>query len=94
MLPDFLAEAIVSGRLFEWIVFLVVLETIFFYWLWRRHRVGLPWRDTIGSFVSGGCLMFAVRAAVLDLPSTEIALWLSLSLIAHLGDLALRFRRR
>jgi hypothetical protein len=94
MLPDFLAAAIASGRLFEWIVFLVILETAFLFWLWRRHGVGLPWRDTIGSFVSGGCLMLAVRAAVLDSPSAEIALWLSLSLVAHLGDMALRFRRR
>jgi hypothetical protein len=38
--------------------------------------------------------MLAVRAAVIDAPSGEIALWLALSLIAHLTDLGLRFRRR
>lgn len=93
MLPDFLAAAIADGRLFEWIVVLVVLEALLLHWLWRRHAVGLAWRDIIGSFVSGGCLMLALRSAVLDAPPVEIALWLALSLVAHLGDLVLRFRR-
>ena len=38
--------------------------------------------------------MLAVRAAVVDAPSAEIAFWLGLSLVAHLADLGLRFRRR
>ena len=94
MLPDFLVAAIESGRLFEWIVLLVILEGLFLHWLWRRRAAGLPWHHLIGSLVSGACLMLAVRAAVLDAPSVEIATWLTLSLIAHLTDLSLRFRRR
>ena len=94
MLPDTLVAAINSGRLFEWIVFLVILEGLLLHWLWRRHAIGLPWHHIIGSFISGACLMLAVRAAVIDAPSAEIALWLALSLIAHLTDLGLRFRRR
>ena len=94
MLPDILVAAINSGRLFEWIVLLVVLEGLLLHWLWRRHAIGLPWHHIIGSFISGACLMLAVRAAVIDAPSGEIALWLALSLIAHLTDLGLRFRRR
>ncbi len=94
MLPDILVAAINSGRLFEWIVFLVILEGLLLHWLWRRHAIGLPWHHIIGSFISGACLMLAVRAAVIDAPSGEIALWLALSLIAHLTDLGLRFRRR
>ncbi len=94
MLPDILVAAINSGRLFEWIVLLVILEGLLLHWLWRRHAIGLPWHHIIGSFISGACLMLAVRAAVIDAPSGEIALWLALSLIAHLTDLGLRFRRR
>ena len=94
MLPDFLVAAIASGRLFEWVVILVILEGLFLHWLWRRYVVGLPWHHFIGSFASGACLMLAVRAAVVDAPSVEIALWLALSLMAHLTDLGLRFRRR
>lgn len=94
MLPDFLQAAIASGRLFEWIVLLVILEGLLLHWLWRRHAVGLPWHHLIGSFISGACLMLAVRAAVLAATSSEIALWLGLSLLAHLTDLGLRFRRR
>lgn len=93
MLPESVTVAIASGRLFEWIVLLVLGEALLLYWLWRRYTVGLPWRDTIGSFASGACLMLAIRAAVLDRSDDEVALWLGLSLIAHLGDLALRFRR-
>ena len=94
MLPNFLVAAIESGRLFEWIVLLVIFEGLLLHWLWRRHALGLPWHHFIGSFVSGACLMLAVRAAVVDSYITEIALWLALSLIAHLTDLGLRFRRR
>ncbi len=94
MLPDILVAAINSGRLFEWIVLLVILEGLLLHWLWRRHAIGLPWHHIIGSFISGACLMLAVRATVIDAPSAEIALWLALSLIAHLTDLGLRFRRR
>ena len=94
MLPDILVAAINSGRLFEWIVFLVILEGLLLHWLWRRHAIGLPWHHIIGSFISGACLMLAVRAAVIDAPSGEIALWLALSLITHLTDLGLRFRSR
>ena len=94
MLPDTLVAAINSGRLFEWIVLLVILEGLLLHWLWRRHAIGLPWHHIIGSFISGACLMLAVRAAVIDAPSAEIALWLALSLISHLTDLGLRFRRR
>ena len=94
MLPDFLVAAIESGRLFEWIVVLVILEGLFLHWLWRRHAVGLPWPQLVGSFTSGACLMLAVRAAVVDASSAEIAFWLGLSLVAHLTDLGLRLRRR
>ncbi len=94
MLPDFLVAAIESGRLFEWIVGLVLLEGLLLHWIWRRHAIGLPWQHLIGSFLSGTCLMFAVRAAVVDAPSVELALWLALSLVAHITDLGLRFRRR
>ena len=94
MLPDFLIAAIESGRLFEWIVLLVILEGLLLHWLWRRRALGLPWHHFLGSFVSGACLMLAVRAAVVDSPIAEIALWLALSLVAHLTDLGLRFRRR
>jgi len=94
MLPDFLVAAIESGRLFEWIVALVLLEGLLLHWIWRRHAIGLPWQHLIGSFLSGACLMLAVRAAVVDAPSVELALWLALSLVAHITDLGLRFRRR
>ena len=53
MLPDFLVAAIESGRLFEWIVALVLLEGLLLHWIWRRHAIGLPWQHLIGSFLSG-----------------------------------------
>lgn len=63
-------------------------------YLWRARGVGVAPRELIGNLVSGACLMLAVRAALLDAPWQQLAAWLLLSLLAHLADLALRWRRR
>lgn len=89
---DILAAAIEEGSLPRWIAALVVLEAIVLVWLWRSRRTGLAPRELLGSLASGAFLMLAVAAALADAPWWDVAGLLALSFVAHLADLALRWR--
>jgi hypothetical protein len=91
---DRLAAAFADGTLLALIALLVLCEAILLIWLWRSRGVGIAPRELLGNLVSGACLMLAVRAALLDAPWRQVAAWLLASLLAHLTDLALRWRRR
>ena len=47
----------------------------------------------IANGLSGICLLLALRAALTDAAPGSVALWLGLSLLAHLGDVGARLRR-
>ena len=87
-----LAALFADGSVLLWIVALVGVEAAVLAWLWYRRQVGFAPSMLWGQLCSGACLMLAVRAAILDHPWTQIALWLFAALIAHIVDLALRFR--
>lgn len=89
-----IAAAFADGSLPGFIAGLVAIEALLLVYLWRVRGVGVAPRELIGNLVSGACLMLAVRAALLDAPWRQLAVWLLLSLLAHLADLALRWRRR
>lgn len=91
---ELLAAAVDSGTLPRVIAGLVVLEAIFLVFLWRSRGIGLAPRAALGSLASGACLMLAVAAALADAPWWDVAALLALSFVAHLADLALRWRRR
>ena len=88
-----LAGAFADGSLLLLIAALVVIEALLLIGLWRARGVGIAPRELLGNLVSGACLMLAVRAALLDAPWQQVAVWLLLSLFAHLADLALRWQR-
>ena len=56
--------------------------------LWRRRAAA----GVVIGLLPGACLLLALRAALTGQGWTWIALWLSLSLPAHLFDLARRLR--
>jgi len=93
-MPDGLASGIASGRIPQLIACFVLLEALLLLWLWRARGVGIAPRALLGSLASGACLMLAIAAAASDAPWQHVALWLLLSLLAHLADLALRWGRR
>ncbi len=87
-----LAARFADGSVLLWIVALVVVEGAVLAWLWVSKRIGWAPRLLFGQLASGASLMLAVRAAILDQPWTQIALWLICALIAHVVDLVLRYR--
>ena len=58
----------------------------------RRTGQGIAPRRLLGNLAAGFFLMLAVRLALSPGMDVAIALCLLLSLFAHLGDLALRWR--
>jgi hypothetical protein len=89
---DWVASGIENGSLPRLIAGLVVLEAILMVWLWRARGLGIAPRAVLGNLVSGACLMLAVGAALADAPWWDVAILLILSLVAHVADLALRWR--
>lgn len=92
MVVDWVASGIENGSLPRLIAGLVVLEAILMVWLWRARGLGIAPRAVLGNLVSGACLMLAVGAALADAPWWDVAILLILSLVAHVADLALRWR--
>jgi hypothetical protein len=83
-----------TGRIIEWIAVLVLIEALALAWLWRARGRGLPPREFLGAMVAGALLMFAVRSALVAAPWIQTAAWLGAALLAHIADLALRWRSR
>jgi hypothetical protein len=48
----------------------------------------------LANLTAGGCLMLAIRAALLDQPWTSPGLFMALALIAHLVDVGSRILGR
>lgn len=89
---DWLATGFASGRLPQLIAALVLLEALWLTWLWRARGVGIAPKAFLGNLASGACLMLAIAAALRDAPWWDVAILLVLSFVAHLADLALRWK--
>ena len=87
-----LAARFADGSLLLAIVALIALEAAVLSWLWYRRRTGLALSEYLGNLVSGGFLMMAVRAALLDQSWMLVAMWLLGALGAHMLDVLLRWR--
>ncbi len=89
---ELLATGFAEGRIPQLIALLVIGEALLLVWLWRARGIGIAPRALLGSLASGAFLMLAIAAALRDAPWWDVAILLLLSLIAHLADLALRWR--
>ena len=90
-------ELVLSGRLIDIILVLVALEAVVFLVLYRllsaAPRLARPHRAVLWpTLLSGALLMLAVRLAVTQVPWTLLVTVLAGAGLAHMLDLALRFR--
>lgn len=85
-----MAEWFESGRIVEWIVAGMVLEALAFAALAARRR-DVPLAGLTLNLAAGACLLLALRAVLAGAAWTGAAAWLSLALVAHVGDLIVRF---
>ncbi len=84
-------ELIASGHVADLILGFMLAEMVMLGWLWRQTGRGIAPLDLAICLLGGAALVLALRAALLGHEWREVALFLCLSLVAHVGDLARRW---
>lgn len=87
------AEWLAPQRLIAIVIGFTLLEGVAL-WLYR-HRTGkgVPGREFVANWVSGLCLMLALRSAVVEAGWVWVAVWMLASGLAHWSDLWMRWER-
>jgi hypothetical protein len=80
-----------NGRIIDCIFLLIVAEVTILILIRKKTGRGLRPVDLILSLLAGVALLFALRAALLGLAWPIVALFLFVSLLAHLTDLSRRW---
>ncbi|MFK7859833.1 MAG: hypothetical protein AB8B64_13480 [Granulosicoccus sp.] len=88
-----LSNVISSGQIVDIMVLFVVIEVITLVVYWRRTGRGVPPLPLLANVGAGGSLMLALGATLKGFEPTVIALCLVSSLVFHLTDLAIRWKR-
>jgi hypothetical protein len=81
-----------NGRLIDGIIALVALEALLLVALRAFFDRGPASASSIANCMSGAGLLLALRAAIADAPFAVIGACLLAALIAHVADLAMRWR--
>lgn len=87
-----MAELFTTPSMVDGLLLFVLLEAVLLYVLQRRTGRGLAPRAILSVLLPGACLMLALRAALADQGGMVLAGWLLAALVAHLADLATRWR--
>jgi hypothetical protein len=82
-----------SGRVVDCILLFMAIESVILIAVHRLSRAGPSPRELVASLSAGVALLLALRAAVVGSHWPLIAFWLGVALIAHLGDLKVRWSR-
>lgn len=82
-----------SGRIVDIMVVFVVIEVIVLIVYWQRTGRGVPTVPLLANVGAGGSLMLALGATLKGFDASIIALCLVSSLVFHLTDLAIRWKR-
>lgn len=84
-------ELFQSGRIADIVAVVIVIEAIMLITVKYLTGHGINSGKVIALLVPGFCLVMALRSVMADEPWYWLALWLTLSLIAHLIDVWLRW---
>ena len=90
---DILSELILSGRIIDIVLGVLILELLFISILYRTKGKGIPPYPLIVNIGAGGSLALAIKAAVTDAGWQWIAAWLIASLVFHVLDISARWQR-
>ena len=82
-----------GGRIVDLIIVLMVCEAALLALLHARSGTGVAPRRLLPNLFAGAFLLLALRAALTGAGYVFIGLWLTLGLVAHLSDLATRWKR-
>lgn len=88
-----MSDLIASGRIVDIVLGFVVLEIALLTVYRRVSGRGIATLDLLFNLLAGVCLLLALRSALVGAAWIWIAVWLSAALLAHVADLARRWRR-
>lgn len=83
-----------SGRIVDLILGLMLLEALVICFLGLALRYRLPVPGLLFNLAAGAALLLALRAVLSNAGWHVVGMWLICALLAHVGDLLLRLRRR
>jgi hypothetical protein len=92
-MSDAFEHLFTNGRIIDLILLMVAAEAILISWLHQRSGRGPALAEIGPTLISGALLLLTVRVALTGAWWGWIALILTLALVSHLIDLALRWRR-
>jgi hypothetical protein len=81
-----------NGRIVDLILALVVVEAIVLLTYRRLTGHGIPAVGLLTNLLAGAFLLMALRSALIESHWASTAAWLAAALIAHIADLAQRWR--
>jgi len=84
-------QLVVSGRIVDLILLLVVLEVVVLGYIRARRGSGIEWRALLPNLLAGASLLLALRAAITGADWPWIAVWLAAAGLAHVADLRVRW---
>jgi hypothetical protein len=88
-----LAELFASGHVVDLIIAFMAIEAVVLL-VWRKRTGGgIAPGPLVASLLAGFFLLLALRSALTGAPWSMAALWLVAALVAHLADLAGRWKR-
>ena len=88
-----MSELFASGRVVDLVLLVLLLEASGLTLYHRRTGRGIALGDLAGTVLAGASLLLALRAALTGSAWPWIAGFLMLALVAHLFDVARRWRR-
>jgi hypothetical protein len=87
-----MADLVASGRMIDLILALVAVEWLVLAAVWRRTGRGIAPLALLANLAAGATLLMAARSALVGADWTVTAAWLAAAGLAHLADLAKRWR--
>ena len=92
-MPAWLQQLVTGGGLVDAIIGITLMEAAGLLIYHHQTKRGLKPRDYLLNMISGLCLMFALRCALLGSTWHFLALWLTGAGLAHVADVFLRLRQ-
>jgi len=89
---SWLVNRVADGTAIDWILGLVAFEALLLVAYRRITRNGLGTGPILSLLLPGACLLGALRCALTNAGAVWIAALLLAAFVAHLSDLALRWR--